>query len=435
MGAGLACTVVGLALSQTSLVPLRVIFLGLGLLLAGIAVAKRLQTAGWELEDRAESAGLLAVAAFGAMFGYMAMDESWDSGRVFFGVLIALALLASFVVLLPRPGRRIALLVLVLLHFGGILTAVTSVPPRNGPAPWISMQLWTHFYRYYLFFGYLTNAYHFYSPDPGPATLLWFHVEYADGKARWIKIPNRHESPVGLHHQRMLATTENTVNPAGFLLANQDEINAWEQRYKTKYELLPGIPHDTGEEIMKRRQLAADLYKFVDPQDNRQAPLMLLDELPPLANQFSEPAELSRRLISSFARHMAHTSPDPNDPHNAVKAVRVYRVVHTIITPRELYEGKDPLDPATFVPVYMGKYDPDGKLLDPKDPFLFWHVPYVRVPKNYPEPGTYLISREVPFPMLRTHWQPEPGEESKLIDFVEIHATQSDKFSQETPEK
>ena len=314
--AGLACTVIGLALSRTPLVPLRVTFLGAGLLLAGIAVARRLQTSSWEhLEDRAESAGLLAMTAFVALLGYLAMEESWDSGRIFLFAVITIALLASGVVLLPRTGRRIAALVLVVFHFGGILTAVTAVPPRNEPAPWISMQLWTHVYRHYLFFGYLTNAYHFYSPDPGPPTLLWFHVEYADGTVGWIKIPNRDDrkmSKVGLQNQRLLAAAESAYNPImGPPLMTAEQIAGWEQQFKRKYELLPGIPHDTGDEIMRRRQIAAETIKFIDPEDGRPAPLKVLDELPPLLNQYSEPQEVARRLISSYARHIAHSSPDP----------------------------------------------------------------------------------------------------------------------------
>ncbi len=452
--AGLVCTVVGLVLSQTSLVPLRVMFLGTGVLLAGIAVARRLQTASWEWEDRVESAGILGVATFVAILGRLAVagEPSWDSAHLFLEVLIAIALMGAFVVLLPRTGRRIAAVVLVLLHFGGILTAVTSVPPRNAPAPWLSTQLWTHFYRYYLFFGYFTNAYHFYSPDPGPATLLWFHVEYADDSARWIKIPNRYESPVGLHHQRMLAAAESTMNPANFLLENEDQIKAWEQRFNTRYELLPGLKHDTGEAIMKRRQLAASLINFVDPNDKdeddkpRRAPLLLVWDTTGQLSSYSEPADISRRLISSFARHIAHSSPDPRDSHNAVKAVRVYRVVHTLLTPRDLYEGKNPLDPWTFIPVYMGKYDPDGNLLDggkydregnqieAPDPFLFWPVPIIRVPRDYPGPKTYKAAPDGT-PMLDANWVPGPGVEWKVIDFVDIHATQSDKLQQQMQTK
>jgi hypothetical protein len=436
MGAGLVFTIVGLALSQTALIPLRLLFLGVGLLLAGGAVARRLQTASWELEDRVESAGVLAVSAFVALLSYLALDPSWDSGELFLAAFIVVALVGSFIVLLPRTGRRIAAVAFVLFHFCGILTAVTSVPPRNDPPPWLATLLWTKFYRHYLFFTYFTNAYHFYSPDPGPPTLLWFHIEYADGTARWKKIPNREESPIGLHHQRMLAAAESTMSPAGPPIMNQELIKQWEQKYKRSYELLPGVPHASGEEIMYRRKIGADTYKFVDPSDKRSAPLMIIyDEMPPLVNQYSEPIEFCRRLIASYARHIAHTY---SEPDNAVKSVRVYRVVHKMISPRELSEGKDPLDQTNFLPYYMGKYDPSGKILDPDDPFLFWHVPIVRVSKRYPEPGTFVPPQETPMmvPMLFLQgFRPTAEDEGKILNFVEIHAEQADRFYKETSKK
>lgn len=441
MGAAGGCTVAGLALSQTTLIPLRLFFLGAGLLLAGGAVARRLQTASWELEDRVESAGVLAAAAFVAMFGYMSMDSSWESGEVFLGALIVAALTGSFIVLLPRTGRRIAAVLFVLFHFCGILTAVTSVPPRNDPPPWLATLIWSKFYRHYLFFTHFTNAYHFYSPDPGPPTLLWFHIEYDNGSARWKKIPNRDESPIGLHHQRMLAAAESTMNPAGPPLA-KDWIGVAEEKTKQKYVLFPGIPHASSEEIVQRRKIGGDTYKFVDPNDKdkegrpRPAPLWpIYEESPPISNiwmnQYSEPNEFGRRLIASYARHIAHSY---NDPDNPVKAVRVYRLVHKMISPRELYEGKDPLESTNFLPYYMGKYDPNGKILDPEDAFLFWHVPIVRVSKRYPEPGTYAATPEGPMLSL-LGFQPTAEDEGKTLDFVEIHAEQADRFYNETSKK
>jgi hypothetical protein len=440
MGAGLACTVIGLVLSQTTLVPLRLAFLGAGLLLAGGASARRLQTASWELEDRVESAGVLAVFAFVALLGYMSMDPSWESGELFLGALIGLAVAGSVIVLLPRTGRRIAAVAFVLFHFCGILTAVTSVPPRNDPPPWLTTLLYCKFYRYYLFFTHFTNAYHFYSPDPGPPTLLWFHIEYADGNARWKKIPNREESPVGLYHQRMLAAAESTMNPPNVPILTTDMVKQFEQKTKLKYELLPGMPHATGQEILERRRNGAETYKFIDPNDKRPAPLyMLFEESPPLANpwmaQYSEPMEFQRRLIASYARHIAHAHSEPANP---VKSVRVYRLVHQMIKPRDLYEGKDPLDPSNLVSHYMGKYDPEGKLLDPEDPFLFWHVPLVHVSKRYPEPGTYVPPQETPYliPMLSlSAFRPTEEDPGKLLNFIEIHAEQSDKFYKETTKK
>ena len=416
--AGLACTVIGLVFMElTPYPPPRLLFLGAGVLIAGIAVSRRLQTAGWALEDRAESAGLLALAAFVALLALLGMDDKWDSGVFFLRALVAVALIGSFLVLLPSVLRKIILVGLVVLHFGGILTSVTAVAPRNDTPPWLSMQAWTHIYRHYLTFMYLTNAYHFYSPDPGPPTLLWFYVKYDDGQYRWIKLPNREDSPVNLHHQRLLAAAEMSHAPAGAAFM-ADYIPVWEEKFKRKYEILPGIPHDSWEKIFERRNTGAVL-KYKDAKGN-DAPIRLVADWLPV-NQYGEPQEIARRLIASYARHIARTSPHPQDPKIPLSYVRVYQVIHNLTTPRQFSEGHELLDPTNYMPFYMGKYDIDGRLLDPKDPFLYWILPIVKVPERYPGDDSN------PVPLTTT---PLPGA-TKLLDFVEIHATQSDKVQQE----
>ena len=430
--AGLVCTVIGLALSQTAYAPPRLLFLGAGLLMAGAAVARRLQTAGWELEDRAESAGVLALAAFVALLAHLAV-EPWDSARYFTLALLIVALVGSFLVLLPRTGRRVAASILVVLHFGGILTAVTSVPPRNEPAPWVSYMLWSHFYRNYLTFAYLTNAYHFYSPDPGPPTLLWFYVKYDDDTARWIKLPSRQDSPVNLHHQRMLATAEMTHQPAGIPFINDGIIAEWEKRLGRKYEILPGIKHDSWETIFTRRQ-KGQLLRYKDP-NGKPLPIQLVRDMPEVG-QYNEPQEVARRLIASYARHIARTSPHTKSPRAKVVSVRVYQLIHELISPQELAADGDPLNPVYFKGFYMGKYDPDGELLDggdkldpngkvirhhPKDPFLFWFLPIMRVPEQWP-------GENEDMPLLGQTPLVGPV---KLIDCLEAHATQSDEVQKE----
>jgi len=217
----------------------------------------------------------------------------------------------------------------------------------------------------------------------------------------------------------MLAAAESTNNPGGVPLP-QEQIAGWEAKFQRKYELMPGIPHPPLEDIVTRREIGAT-WKFTDPNDGRPAPIpFIADELPPIMNQYSEPQEIARRLIASYSRHIARTSPHLEDPTIAVKSVRVYRVTHTLISPRELSEGKSPTDETTFVPFYMGKFDIDGKLLDPHDPFLYWHLPIVKLPRRYPEPGTHLMMG------------PQPGPQ-KLVNFMEIHATQSDKLQKLNP--
>jgi hypothetical protein len=400
--AGLACTAIGLLLTKTPYVPARLLFLAAGLLLAGSAVSKRLQTASWKLEDRIESAGLLAAAAALALLSIAGIDESWDSGIVFLVVLGIVGLFGSFLVLLPQTARRIAASILVVLHFGGILTAVTAVPPRNDSAPWLSMHLWT-VYRPYLTFAYLTNAYHFYSPDPGPPTLMWYHVEYQDGSARWIKLPNHQDNMVGLHFQRLLAAGESTNNPGGIPLT-ADQIPAWEERFGRAYEILPGIKHDPWETIQERRFLGATL-----PYSQ---PIQMVSDQFPVA-QYYEPQEIARRLIASYARHIARTSPHPQDPEIPVEAVRVYRVTHNLISPHELSQGVSPTEDTHYSAIYVGQYDVNGKLLDPKDPFLYWYLPIMKVSERYPAEGTFISS------------QTPPRGPVKILNCVEIHASET----------
>src|SRR5262249_59202889 len=177
-------------------------------------------------------------------------------------------------VLLPTGIRKVVIVLLVLVHFGGILTAVTSVPPPPSPPPWLTNQAWTRFYRNYLQFMYLNNAYHFYSPEPGPPTLVWFHLTYSDGTYRWIKLPSRADSPVPLHYQRMLALTEsaNVINPT--------------------------LPPDFADRA-RRRMLEG---KRFEPE------IPLPTDLPPNL-QYQEPEENSKVMVSSYVRFVARRYP------------------------------------------------------------------------------------------------------------------------------
>src|SRR5262249_16731598 len=118
---------------------------------------------------------------------------------------------AAMILLLPVALRRLAVSLLILLHFSGILAATTNVPPPGANPPWLTMQLWTRFFRPYLNFVYLNNAYHFYSPEPGPATLIFARIEYEDGSSFWEKIPNRKEhvkDPLLIEYYRRLSLVE-----------------------------------------------------------------------------------------------------------------------------------------------------------------------------------------------------------------------------------
>jgi hypothetical protein len=386
--------------SASSPVPVRVPLMLLGLILAGLAVSLRLRTAGQELEDRVESAGLLSVAAFATLVGIASTDEDWDSIRLLLAVLACVALTGSVLVLLPRTPRRIVASLWIFFHFGGITTAVTAVAPRDQPAPWLSLQLWARVYRPYLQFMYLTNAYHFYSPDPGPPSLLWFRVQYEDNSYRWIKLPVRKESPFGLHFQRRLALAEMVNQPTTTLPLSEFEKAQWERHTGQTYD------HDTWDVLLQRRQVGATQFEppLYPPADV-------------MANlQYSEPQDYAKRLVASYARHVARDSPHPHAPEVPVTNVRVYRVTHLIISPGQIAENSDPLDPVFYSPIYLGKFDPDGKLLDPQDPLLYWYVPMVYVPPDYGTGTTNLVMKRDRTPA------------DKFLNGVEVHAGDTKKL-------
>jgi hypothetical protein len=369
------------------------------LLVAAGTVSRRLQTASQELEERVTSAAIIAVASLVVLLAYTATPDSWDSIRMLFVAVALVALLGSVLVLMPRVPRRIFASLFVLFHFGGIATAVTAISPGTSgqPAPWLSTQLWMRVYRPYLQFMYLTNAYHFYSPDPGPPTLVWFRIYYDDGKARWLKIPVRNEAPVALNYQRLLALADGTNAPQPRIPLRNSEAAEIEERTGVKYE------HDTWEAIVARREKGFYLYN---------PPLPLAKDAP-VEGQYSEPTEIAKWLIQSYARHVARNCPNPDNPDAKVTSVRVYRLIHRIISPLELSQGYSPLAETLYQPYYLGRFDPDGNLLDPQDLFLYWYIPIVYVPNNYGKAGA-----KVPLLFNR---QPSPAQ-GKVLNGLKIHA-------------
>jgi hypothetical protein len=392
--AGLAMAGGGLALASSSWIVARVLLALAGVLTAGVAISRRLQSAGQELPERVESAGLTAVAGLAPLLAALSCDASWDSIRLLFAVLAGVALAASVLVLLPRVARRVVASLLVVFHFGGILTACTSVPLRDQPAPWVSIQLWTHVYRPYLTFMYLTNAYHFYSPDPGPPSLLWFRVSYQDGTMRWIRLPVREEVPLSLPYQRYLALAESTNNPMPRPPLTRAERTEVERRTGQAPQ------QDPWEDILRRREQGGRKYS---------PPIPLAVDLLATA-QYMEPNFITKMYISSYARHVGLEETRP------VKDIRIYRLTHMIPTPAQVAHGVSLLDETLYRPVYLGRYDREGNLIDTKDPMLYWYMPILAVPPDYGRPGTDL-------PLLANR-PPQLGD--KFFNALNIHAQDGD---------
>jgi hypothetical protein len=331
LAVGLAAVTVVL-LAPALLPGLRLGLLALGLLASAEGVVLR-----------PRSALALGLAALTAALATRGLD--WDTGRLVLAVFTAIAAAAAVLVILPRAVSRAVVSLLIVLHFVGILTAVTSVPPPGGSAPWLTNQLWTRFYRPYLQFMVLNNAYHFYSPEPGPACLLWFHLTYADGSDRWVQVPNRAETrdPLALDYYRRLPITESVNQLAA----------------------VPAVPFETA-----RRRVLAGAFDGIPSPDEIALHL-------PGVPQYRVPIDNAVRLLQSYARFAARAHSHA-DPGVAVTGVKVYRVVHGIIPPGDFARGREPTDPTLYLPYFQGEFDGDGTLKDPTDPYLYWLIPILR---------------------------------------------------------
>jgi hypothetical protein len=193
-------------------------------------------------------------------------------------------------------------------------------------------------------------------------------VQYADKTYRWVRLPVRSESPLPLHYQRLLALTESTNH------------------------LLPNPPTD---EQLHRRRLAGNLHSIPFH------PTLLPNQ------QYREPDEYSKQMLSAYARYAARHFKHLEDPNVPVTAVKLYRVTHGIVAAPQLASEISPLDPTLYLPFYQGEFDPDGRLKDPQDPFLYWLLPIY-----------YDESR--PGPDVRFRVPGQPGD--KLVNCLSIHA-------------
>jgi hypothetical protein len=325
-----------------------------------------------------------ALAFFFASWGlYLGPDraEEWDTIRLLLSVMAFVSLAAAPLLVVPQDVRRTVISLVILLHFGGICTAVLASPP----IPWLISQLWTRIYRPYLEFMYLNNAYHFYSPEPGPASYLWFRLQFLDEQqqihGQWCKIPEfddkgRPAYPVALTYQRVLALTENT-NQSG------PTPSIFEMSLDDKRQLRMDYA-----DYYKRRVMHTPDYKQIaganEPDFKLRIPFHPYVALP---QQYFVPSSNVKQLLESYSRHVARVV-EPEDKGWTLRSIKVYRVVH-IIPPEGpyLFGMVAPNDPEFYRPYFVGEYDPDGNQVNfdergrptiKRDPFLYWLLPIVR---------------------------------------------------------
>jgi hypothetical protein len=341
----------------------------LGALAVGAAVSMRADL--WQAWGLGACGGLLA--AFGT-------PADWDSFRLLFGAMTAVALSWAALLLAPAGYRLPALSALLVFHFCGIFLATTT-PPAT---PWLTEQAFLRVFNPYLQFLYMRNAYHFYSPEPGPASILVFLLKTetrdpATGEVKyttkWVVTPRRPadvKDPLGLTYYRRLSITEQVARsvPGLALPAN----------YFEKAELLG-----------RRSQVPIPF-----PQANEERILQYRMPQP----------EVFRYVIPSYASHviLENTATEDEARHTTVK---MYRLEHGTMSAEEFVNPRkargvvsDPYHPSTYRPYFLGEFNARGDLLNPQEPMLYWLVPI------FPRPGGA---------------QGNPNKR-EFIDYLSIHA-------------
>jgi len=306
-----------------------------------------------DFEERSKSGILVALASGSVLTAYVALDPAWDSMKTFMLVLWVVALVAVPLILLSSVGRRVVISLMVLYHFGGILTATTAVQlPNNTPLPWVPTYAWHTFYKNYLTFTYLNNAYHFYSPEPGPPSLVWFQVIFEDGSTHWNRVVRREDLATRQQYQRMLSLTESLNQPQFVSMGKLAVLQT------------------------RRAAVVNGAAKWKDPTVRETPPILPSPNLS-LEQQYREPAQQARDYLKSYAKYVCMNTTSTVNPALKVKSVRVYKMTHHLISADQLKAGLKPTDPTFFWAFFYGEYEYHPEANDPKDRIVLKGSPYL----------------------------------------------------------
>lgn len=326
-------------------------------------------TAGFAVSLRPDLWKAWALGSAVALVAWGGTPAHWDSFRLLFLVLAGAAAVGAGMVVLPRGWRYGLISAWILFHFGGIFMATTTPPPT----PWITEQLYNRVYNPYLQFAYLRNAYHFYSPEPGPASMLFclvatYKLEPGETLAsivqmdpatrrkrvervEWVVLPKRPNDirdPLGLTYFRRLSITEGV------------------SRSIPDY-MLP----ETFEKSEMREMRKATTFSSADPQ-------IPIHPTEPTVLQYRLPSpEIMRYVLPSYGQHLILEHTPEDDDVRRRTTIKVYRVEHRILSVNEFVKGADPYHPTSYKPYFVGEFDVYGRLVNPRDPMLYWLVPVI----------------------------------------------------------
>ncbi|HMP58358.1 MAG TPA: hypothetical protein PKD86_03290 [Gemmatales bacterium] len=216
---------------------------------------------------------------------------------------------------MPPVWVRMLISVLVCGHLTAVLLTVSGASSAAFPAP-APLSNGAREVRPYLQSIFMTNAYRFYAPDPGPCDLLWVCFHYTDGSTRWKEMPRRADFPLRMPFQRQLAL---------LLLLNM------------YFEPAPAFDPDTPEATAAALMPVAVGVPRVRLTDT------------------------GRILFRSIIRHLARLPGfDQTASGATLKTLDAYRVRHLVITPQQVRLGWRYDDPRLYLVEHMGTYTPTG---------------------------------------------------------------------------
>jgi hypothetical protein len=366
-----------------------------------------------------------ALGAAGGLLAVFGTPEHWDSFRLLFGAMTAVALVWAVLLAAPSRYRLPVLSALIGFHFLGIFFATTS-PPST---PWITEQAFLRVYNPYLQFVYLRNAYHFYSPEPGPASILVFLLktqeppyQITDPKLNALaeaKVPEAVLEKLKSIKNKDFGSKKNLLDVLDSALTSEELARYREQiltevekpRYTTKWVVTPKRPADVKDplgltyyrrlsitEQVARGTLGLTMpgnyYEKADLISRRkQVPIPLPPSDADSILQYRLPqSEVSRFVIPSYASHVIIEN-TANEDEARRTTVKMYRLEHGTMSVDEFINWRhtpnvdtSPYNPTTYRPYFQGEFNARGDLINPQEPMLYWLVPATPRPGGIP-PG------------------------------------------------
>ncbi len=365
---GLATLTLGES-TPSALDAFRVILVFIGVVTAGSAISMR--------PDLWWAWGIGTLSCLLAVFG---LPNSWDSFQMFFTIVAGVAAAGVAFCRFSTHWRYVFASAILMFHFTGIFMATTA-PPST---PWLTEQLFRRVYNPYLQFLYLRNAYHFYSPEPGPASVLVFLLKTETGgsdsisgkvyKTQWLVSPTRPANirdPLGLGYYRMLSINEQTARGSAGLINPTDQFEKTEM-YLRRTAMQHIIPFNPVESHVVQ-------YKLPSP-------------------------EVARYILPSYASHVIVWN-TPDKQTAAKTTVKVYRMEHRDMPPDQLAKGYSPYHPSTYRPYFLGEFDAFGRLTDPREVFLYWMIPINprQAFPNQKDYDDYLSVHALDMPIQKVH--------------------------------